>query len=73
MRGIVRKLDEILGDISDLESKMFVFQLEEFEETQNFELNAELCGISKRILTAQKELTKAMEDIRIYAQQTRDE
>jgi len=73
MRGIVRKLDEILGDISDLESKMFVFQLEEFEETQNFELNAELCGISKRILTAQKELTKAMEDIIIYAQQTRDE
>lgn len=51
---------------------LFEFQVEEFAITDNIDLNAELTKVGRTLVDADKLLTKAIEELKNYEQQTTD-
>ena len=67
---LLKSLDNVLDGISDAERAMFIFMVKENEESGNPELSAELLGISKRLLNAEKIINEIISELKYYAQQT---
>ena len=70
MAKLLKSLDNVLDGISDAERAMFIFMVKENEESGNPELSAELLGISKRLLNAEKIINEIISELKYYAQQT---
>lgn len=70
MAKLLRSLDNVLDGIGDAERAIFIFTVSENEESGNPELTAELLGISKRIINAEKIIKDVIAELRHYAQQT---
>lgn len=72
MRKLMRLLNNISDDINDSKGMLFEFQVEEFAITDNIDLNAELTKVGRMLIDADKLLTKAIEELKNYEQQTTD-
>ena len=72
MRKLMRLLKNISDDINDSKGMLFEFQVEEFAITDNIDLNAELTKVGRTLVDADKLLTKAIEELKNYEQQTTD-
>lgn len=72
MRKLMRLLKNISDDINDSKGMLFEFQVEEFAITDNIDLNAELTKVGRMLIDADKLLTKAIEELKNYEQQTTD-